>query len=139
MCVQHGMLECVFQRTARGMSHLLNVAFIPPPNCLVCFFEDHMSTEAYCAYCKHICLCVHASLLPESSHNRMFQVTVDIPRALLTSTLTQHVKPPPVLLHTSQSLCASLSSPPSDGQIEIEKRFPHYITSGLSSLTFHMM
>lgn len=54
-----------------------------------------MSTKAYCAYCRHICLCVHASLLPESSHKWMFQVKVNIPRALLTSTLTLHVKPPP--------------------------------------------
>lgn len=139
MCVQHGMMECVFQRTARGMSHLLNVAFIPPPNCLVCFFEDHMSTKAWLCLLQaymSLCACISTTWSSHScSHKCMFQGKVDIPHTLSTSTLTQHVNPPPPpprsFSHQPKPLCVIILP-----SIRWPRDFPlHYIWFELTDIS----
>lgn len=56
VCVRSERWWSVFPMTARGMSHLLNVAFTPPPVCL-CVSVGKVNTPSWCA-----CVWVYAHL-----------------------------------------------------------------------------
>lgn len=62
------MMENVFQMTARGMSHLLSVAFTPPPVCLcacVMRVRTQRLTSPHFLLC--VCVCVCSPLHPDQA------------------------------------------------------------------------
>ena len=117
------MMECVFQMTARGMSHLLDVASTPPPGLSVCSCKGKVWAQKLSVFTVRVCACVCACVcvhlyspdqaIPAAINAHVLNVQAVIPRALSTSSYHNNPPPPPAALSTpTKGLWASVSHPP---------------------------
>lgn len=105
-------MECVFQMTAWGVSHLLSVAFIPPPSCL-CVSVRSVWAQKLIVPTVNMCMC--APRLPDQAT----PAAISAHDPMCNLSFLMHYQPVhwhslltyPAGFHTSRSLCASLSYP----------------------------